>query len=133
MKAKIFSELKDSQVRKYYELPTTVLLKLKRLQLERGICRSRSGGIELCKDCEVAKAEIKLAGWSGPMACSIILLELASRGYYQKRIAYQQLICDQCGMAIKFMEEYVPVKQFGYKTLNFCMNCVRRKAYKNQH
>ncbi|HUV34787.1 MAG TPA: hypothetical protein VMW22_07625 [Candidatus Desulfaltia sp.] len=91
--------------------------------VKMGVCKPK---LEICNHCPVKNITVNQVGYGGPMACSLITLEAASRGRYVPFTAIEELICDQCSETIPPRSQYVQVPQFGYRPLNFCMKCVEK-------
>lgn len=124
MKAKKFEELSETQKAAFHNMDTRDLFVLHdalKKVVRWGVCKPK---IEVCKGCPIKSMCISKTGWGGPMACSLIALEAASRGRYTPVATVEVFSCDQCGMLVHPPELHVDVPQFGYRTLKFCMRCV---------
>lgn len=130
MKLKTFEQLTQKQQQAYEELPLKELLLLRNvqnIQIEKRLCAPLTVKANSCTNCPVSRKEIELTGWSGPLACSLIRLILATRGYYKTR--YRNL-GDACAKCKEFItEDLAEVQQFGVSSLTFCMKCVGRSKY----
>lgn len=121
---KKFGDLPETQKAAFHNMGRHSLFVLHdalKTVVKRGLCKPK---LEICKGCPIKKLTIAKAGYGGPMACSLIMLEVASRGRYVALFVMEETECDQCGRKMKPGEQYVPVPQFGYRPLNFCMRCV---------
>ena len=124
MKAKKFEELSEHQQAAFhnmYKQNLFVLYNALRTVVRGGICKPR---LEVCNHCPIKGMTIGKVGYGGPMACSQIELEAASRGRYVPVTALEGARCDQDGRVIAPGDMYVQVPQYGYRPLNFCMKCV---------
>lgn len=125
MKFKKFEELSEHQQAAFHNMASGDLFTLHdtlRAVVKGGSCWPR---LEGCNFCPVKRVAVGKVGYGGPMACSLIELEAASRGRYVPVKAVEGIICDQGGEAIKLGDWYVKVHQYGYRPLNFCMKCVK--------
>ena len=78
-----------------------------------------------CVKCPAAAAEAKLAGFSGPVACSLVAAMLAvERGFYGVTVAQDGYTCNLCGRPIPKGGRCVSVMQFGYGFLRLCPSCL---------
>ena len=121
---KKFEELSERQKAAFHNMDKATLFMLHdslKTIMRNGLCKPK---LEICKGCPIKKMTISRAGYGGPMACSLIMLEASSRGRYVRLTAIEQIECDQCGQDIHPGREYVQVPQFGYRPLNFCIQCV---------
>ena len=124
MKPKKFEDLPEYQQAAFHNLDKNTLFAFHnalRLVARGGTCKPR---LEVCSHCPVKGMTVNKVGYGGPMACSQIELEAASRGRYVAVKALEETRCDQGGELIKPGEMYVRVPQYGYRPLNFCMKCV---------
>ena len=125
-KVKRFEELSETQKAAFHNLNTPDLFVLHdalKTIIRYNTCKPK---LEICNHCPVKKMTVTRMGYGGPMACSLITLEAASRGRYVPFTAIEELICDQCSETIPPRSQYVQVPQFGYRPLNFCMKCVEK-------
>lgn len=121
-----FEELTEKEKAAFHNMSDRDLFSLHdslKLILRKDLCTPKE---EVCVGCAIKSLTVKKVGWGGPMACSLIMLEAASRGRYLPLTAMEEVGCDQCGRMIHPGMRYVRVPQLGYRTLNFCMKCVRR-------
>jgi len=121
---KKFGNLSEKQKAAFHNMDTHSLFVLHdalKMIVKRGLCKPK---LEICKGCPIKKMTIAKAGYGGPMACSLIMLEASSRGRYIPLFVMEETECDQCGRLMKPREQYVQVPQFGYRPLNFCIQCV---------
>ena len=121
---KKFGDLSEAQKAAFHNMDKATLFMLHyalKTIVRNGLCKPK---LEICKGCPIKKMTISRAGYGGPMACSLIMLEASSRGRYVRLTAIERMECDQCGQGILPGGEYVQVPQFGYRPLNFCMKCV---------
>ena len=121
---KKFEELSETQKAAFHNMDRINLFILHdalKTIVRNGLCKPK---LEVCKGCPIKKMTISRAGYGGPMACSLIMLEASSRGRYVALSALERVKCDQCPKSIPPGEPYVQVPQFGYRPLNFCMRCV---------
>lgn len=124
MKAKKFEELSEHQQAAFHNMDKHNLFVLHnalRVIVKGGTCKPR---LEVCNHCPVKGMTLSKVGYGGPMACSQIELEAASRGRYVSVKALEKITCDQNGEAIEPGKMYVQVPQYGYRPLNFCVKCV---------
>ena len=125
-KAKRFEELSEAQKAAFHNMDTPTLFRLHnslKVLVEGGVCKPK---LYICAQCPFKKETVRLVGYGGPMACSLIMLEAASRGRYVPITAVEEVVCDQCGRRIPPKGVYVKVPQMGYRDLNFCVQCVER-------
>ena len=125
-KAKRFEELPEAQQAAFHNMNTPdifVLHDALKTLIRSNVCKPK---LEICNHCPVKKMTVNRVDYGGPMACSLIMLEAASRGRYVSFTAIEELICDQCSETIPPRSQYVQVPQFGYRPLNFCMKCVEK-------
>ena len=125
-KVKRFEELSETQKAAFHNLNTPDLFVLHdalKTIIRYNTCKPK---LEVCNPCPVKKMTVTRMGYGGPMACSLIMLEAASRGRYVPFTAMEELICDQCSETIPPGRQYVQVPQLGYRPLNFCMKCVEK-------
>lgn len=121
---KKFENLSETQKAAFHNMGKLTLFMLHdalKTIVKHGLCKPK---LEICKGCPIKKMTISRAGYGGPMACSLIMLEASSRGRYVSLSALERVKCDQCPKHIPPGEPYVQVPQFGYRPLNFCMKCV---------
>jgi len=121
---KKFEELSETQKAAFHNMDARNLFVLHdalKTIVRNGLCKPK---LEICKGCPIKKMTIAKVGYGGPMACSLIMLEVSSRGRYVPLFVVEDTVCDQCGRVMKPREQYVPVPQFGYRPLNFCLQCV---------
>ena len=121
---KKFEELSETQKAAFHNMDKINLFILHdalKMIVKRGLCKPK---LEICKGCPIKKMTVNRVGYGGPMACSLIMLEASSRGRYVPLTVMEETECDQCGRKMKPGERYVPVRQFGYRPLNFCIKCV---------
>jgi len=124
MKVKRFEELSEFQQAAFHNMDNHNLFVLHnalRTIVRGGACNPK---LEVCNHCPVKGMTVSKVGYGGPMACSQIELEAASRGRYVPVKALEGTRCDQNGEVIKPGDMYVQVPQYGYRPLNFCMRCV---------
>jgi len=125
-KPKRFEELPEYQRAAFNNMDTRDLFMLHdalKTIIKSGVCRPK---LEICSHCPVKNITVNKVGYGGPMACSLIMLEAASRGRYVPFTAVEEMVCDQCSETIPPGTLYVPVPQLGYRALNFCMKCVEK-------
>jgi hypothetical protein len=123
---KKFEELSETQKAAFHNMDDHnlfVLYNALRTVVRAGACKAK---LEICAHCPVKGMTVRKVGYGGPMACSLIELEAASRGRYVVLSLLEETGCDQCGRMMKPGEQYIQVPQYGYRTLNFCMNCVEK-------
>jgi len=123
-KVKRFEELSEAQQAAFHNMPTSDLFVLHdalRTLIRGGVCKPK---LEICNACPVKRMTLSRVGYGGPMACSLVMLEAASRGRYVPLTAVEETVCDQCAETIPPRSRYVQVPQLGYRALNFCMRCV---------
>jgi len=121
---KKFEDLSEAQKAAFHNMDNVNLFMLHdalKAIVKRGLCRPK---LEVCKGCPIKKMTVSRVGYGGPMACSLIMLEAASRGRYMPLTALERIGCDQCGNYVEPGEKYIQVPQFGYRPLNFCIKCV---------
>ena len=121
---KKFENLSETQKAAFHNMGKISLFMLHdalKTIVRNGLCKPK---LEICAGCPIKKMTISRAGYGGPMACSLIMLEASSRGRYVALSALERVKCDQCPKSISPGERYVQVPQFGYRPLNFCMKCV---------
>lgn len=126
MKTKKFEELSEFQQAAVHNLDKHTLFLLHnalRTISKSGVCKPR---LEICSHCPVKGMAVIKVGYGGPMACSLIELEVASRGRYLAVTSLQDTECDQCGALIKAGMRCISVPQYGYRALNFCIKCVEK-------
>jgi len=124
VKVKKFEELPEHQQAAFHNMDKHNLFVLHnalRTIVRGGACKPK---LEVCNHCPVKGMTVGKVGYGGPMACSQIELEAASRGRYVPVKALERITCDQSGELIMPGEMYVQVPQYGYRPLNFCMRCV---------
>lgn len=129
MKQKRFEELNESQKAVFHNMTSENLFSLYRnlrTIVSQGLCKAR---LEICGLCPIVGLTKRLAGWGGPMACSLIELEAASRGRHVPVSLLEACPCDQCGAYMESGSLHVAVPQYGYRTLRFCMKCVEASQY----
>ncbi|MBU0598834.1 hypothetical protein KKF61_07680 [Patescibacteria group bacterium] len=121
---KKFGDLSETQKAAFHNMDNINLFILHdalKMIVKKGLCKPR---LEICKGCPIKKMTVNRVGYGGPMACSLIMLEAASRGRYVVLTTMDGVECDQCGAGIPPGGNYVQVPQFGYRPLNFCVHCV---------
>ena len=126
MPTKRFEELSETQQAAFHNMDTHnifVLHNALRTVVSGGACRPK---LEICAYCPVKGMTLTRVGYGGPMACSLIELEAASRGRYVVLTLMEDTGCDQCNRMMRAGEKYIQVPQYGYRTLNFCIGCVEK-------
>jgi len=119
-----FEDLSETQQAAFHNMDDHnlfVLYNALRTVVNGGVCKPK---LEICAHCPVKGMTVRKVGYGGPMACSLIELEAASRGRYVVLTLMEDTGCDQCGRMMMPGEKYIKVPQYGYRTLNFCLSCV---------